>query len=85
MSKLIAYDKINHTCFADTLKVYVNKKNNQLATAKAMKIHRSTLLYRIDKIQRIMDVDLNDAITTLHIQLSFLMMDYISGTISPQK
>ena len=40
------------------------------ATAEALFVHRSTLLYRLDRIAEIGKVDLKDADTRFHLDLS---------------
>lgn len=43
-----------------TLEVYLEHGGNKSATAAAMPLHRSSLLYRLEKISRTVGVDVND-------------------------
>lgn len=45
----------------DTLKVYLQQDKNSSATAKELVIHRNTLAYRLQKIERILGYSLEDA------------------------
>ncbi|AWB46546.1 hypothetical protein DCC85_21825 [Paenibacillus sp. CAA11] len=58
----------------DTLRAYVDHPNNQKVTAQILGIHRTTLIYRIHKLQERMNVDLGDPDTLLHIKLTLMMM-----------
>lgn len=44
-----------------TLELYLRHGGNKTATAAAVPLHRSSLLYRLDKIARMLDADLDDA------------------------
>ena len=76
VNKLLEYDKMYSTNFVDTLKTYISNRNNQYRSARALSIHRNTLLYRINKIQEIMEIDLNNQLTLLQLYLTFFMIDY---------
>jgi PucR family transcriptional regulator, proline-responsive transcriptional activator len=82
---LMEYDKKNHVSFIETLHVYIKNSGNQLATAKFLFIHRSTLLYRLDKIEKIMHINLKDYDTLFHLHLSFKILDYLKSQIFKQK
>lgn len=70
---LAQHDKNNDTDYFPTLKAYLDKKCSTVETADALHIHRNTLLYRIDKIEKLVDVDWNDPKERLHLQLSYAM------------
>ena len=73
---LSEYDKKSQTDLISTLRYYVNNRNNQVKTANQLFVHRTTLLYRIRKIEEIVNVDLDDPDINFHIQLSFRLADY---------
>ena len=58
-----------------TLKVYLELERNVLQTAKTLFIHRSTLFYRLERIQKLADVDYEDARERLVLQLSFQILE----------
>ncbi|MFZ7120341.1 MAG: PucR family transcriptional regulator [Eubacteriaceae bacterium] len=74
--KLIEYDKNKHTDFTQTLYKYIICGRSQKEAATELFLHRSSLLYRINKIEEIMQVDLNDYKSFFHIQLSFELLKY---------
>lgn len=78
-AKLLAlrqYDRENHADLYHTLKVFLEQERNVLQTAKLLFIHRSTLFYRLERIQKIADVNLDDAKERLVLRISFYIMEY---------
>ncbi len=70
------YDKKNHTDLFETLKIYLRKERNLLQTAKKLYIHRSTLSYRIERIQAITGINLDDDKVRLRLLLSFELEEH---------
>lgn len=73
---LIRYDKSHNTKYLECLHYYLLNEKNQLKTSKTLNICRSTLVHRIEKIQEIMGVNLNDVKITFHITLSLIILKY---------
>lgn len=74
---LLEYDKRYNTDFTYTLYVYLNYERNQTETAKALHIHRSTLLYRIKKAEEIMKVSLKSNNLVFKHYISFKILEFI--------
>jgi PucR family transcriptional regulator, proline-responsive transcriptional activator len=74
---LLEYDEKNHVNFTESLYLYIKNFGNQLATSKSLFIHRNTLIYRLDKIEKIMQINLKDSNTLFHLHLSFKILDYL--------
>ena len=72
--KLMEYDLIHETSYAKTLYTYIKEKYNAAATAKALYIHRSSFISRMDRIRELVDLDLDDLDNRLYISLSFKMI-----------
>ena len=66
---LVEYDRQNETNMVETLDCYFACNCNVSETAKALFIHRNTLIYRIDKIRSILGRDLKDSEERLLLQL----------------
>lgn len=64
------YDKEHHTDYLRTLRVYLRQERNLVKTAKELYIHRNTLVYRVQQISQMTNLDLDQWITRLRIQLS---------------
>lgn len=74
---LIEYDKRYNTSFTYTLYVYLNYERNQTETAKALHIHRSTLLYRIKKAEEIMNLSLKSNNLVFKHYVSFKILEFM--------
>ena len=65
------YDSRNKTSLYETLRCVLTMERNYAHASQALFIHRSTLLYRMDCIKRLTNLDLNRADTRLHLLISF--------------
>lgn len=77
LRKLLDYDKKHQTDFAHTLRIYLTMERSNVETAKALNLHRNSLSYRLNKLQELLEADLNDADTRLHLMLSFQFLQQI--------
>jgi hypothetical protein len=69
-------DLTKDTEYLDTLQLYLENQCNASQTASSLNIHRSTMLYRLGKIQEILQSDLRDPEEILHLMLSFRLVDF---------
>ncbi|MCA9902389.1 MAG: PucR family transcriptional regulator ligand-binding domain-containing protein [Anaerolineae bacterium] len=58
----------------DTLEVYLDNGGNGMQTAKVLNVHRSTLIYRLDRIKEICDVKLSDPIVRTNLQVAIKLI-----------
>lgn len=68
-------DKENGTEYMKTLRTYLDQQQNAVRTAKELYIHRSTFLYRLEKIKEILESDLDDTEELLYLNLSFRLLE----------
>lgn len=61
LSKLVAYDRKQDGELLRTLEEYFNHLGNLRATSQALHVHRNTLLYRLERIKQISNMDVNDS------------------------
>lgn len=71
------YDNENHTEFLKTLYYYIINLKALLKTKDILHIHRNTLVYRINKIQEITNIDLDDGETFFQLYFSFKGLEFI--------
>ncbi len=71
------YDEKNHTELYRTLQIYLSLERNVLQTANTLFIHRSTLFYRLERIQKLAKTNLDDAAERLALQYSFALMELV--------
>jgi|GEM_PF-2325946 Regulator of polyketide synthase expression len=76
INALKAYDEKHNGMLLDTLHNYIYNQCNQNETAKQMYIHRSTLIYRLNKIEQITNIDFNNINTIFHLELSFKLLEF---------
>lgn len=74
--KLIEYDRENHSDLLESLYYYVYTVKNTKAAAELLHVHRNTLLYRLEKVNSIMEVDLEDGDVFLHLMLAFKFLEF---------
>ena len=75
LAQLRQYDASRGTELYITLKCFLENESNYTDTAKALGIHRSTLLYRLERICDLTDINLSDPGKRLHLEISFLLED----------
>ena len=68
-------DEENGTEYLRTLRLYLDNHLNAVQTARELFIHRSTFLYRLERIKSILGTDLADPDEILYLMLSFRLMD----------
>ena len=67
-------DEANHSHLYETLRSFLEHHQNIARTSEALYIHRSTLLYRMDKIREFLNSDLSDPAELLYLMLFFHLM-----------
>lgn len=68
------YDREKDSQLFDTLRVYLENERDIPKTADQLIIHRTTLTYRLKKIQSLVDLDLHDPEVRLYLLLSLEML-----------
>ena len=71
LKTLREYDLRHHTAFYDTLYVYLKNERSIAQTARELNLHRNSLLYRLKRLDELLDGDLNNPSVRLHILLSY--------------
>ncbi|MCD7842538.1 MAG: helix-turn-helix domain-containing protein, partial [Lachnospiraceae bacterium] len=75
LSLLKKYDEKNNTDLYHTLWLFLKNERNILKTSRELFIHRSTLLYRLDRIRKVADVNLDDPAERLILNMSFYIQE----------
>ena len=73
LSILKKYDEKHGSNLYITLKTYLYHERNSTITAKLLKLHRSTLPYRLERIAQLTGLNLDDYNTRLYLNMSFTM------------
>ena len=68
-------DEKNQTQYLETLRVYLEQHLSATQAARELFIHRSTFLYRLDRIREILQSDLDDPEEIFYLELSFRLLE----------
>ena len=69
------YDRANGTQYYETLRVFLNHERSIPKTAEAMIIHRTTLTYRLNKLQEMWPINLDNDDLRMYLLLSFHILE----------
>lgn len=76
---LMEYDQKKAGSLISTLKSYLNNGCNLTTTAQAAFLHINTVIYRLQKIEEILGISLNDTEARLNIQMALKVLDFVQG------
>jgi hypothetical protein len=74
------YDKKNNTDLLHTLYMYILKDKSLINSAKELRIHRNSLVYRLKRITDLFDIQLENENEQLHLIMSYKIIDYVEST-----
>jgi len=74
---LVMYDKKTGGNLTKALYTYLSHERNAAQTAKALYVHRNTMLYKIRKIEEIIGQDLNDPKLRERLLFSYRVLEYM--------
>ncbi|GAV22929.1 PucR family transcriptional regulator [Carboxydothermus pertinax] len=75
------YDNKNHTELYLTLKTYFECNKNLKLTSEKLFIHKNTLVYRLKRIQDLIQLDLDELPVVLSLLLSFQIDTYVQNRL----
>ena len=71
LAVLKKYDKKNRTSLYGTLYEYLRFERNVVATAKHLSIHRNSMIYRLERLEKLLNLDLDDINVRMYLMLSY--------------
>ena len=77
-------DERNGTEYLRTLRLYLDNHLNAVQTARDLFVHRSTFLYRLERIRTILGTDFSNPDEVLYLMLSFRFIDREERRMSDQ-
>lgn len=77
--ELLEYDKSNNSDLLYTLETFINLGCNASKAAKEMYMHYKTIMYRLDKIKTITDLDVGDHEKMLEIQIGLKILKILNN------
>jgi PucR family transcriptional regulator, proline-responsive transcriptional activator len=85
LKRLIDMDKTDNTDNLEILRTFLENDRNITKTAKLVNLHRNSVLYRINKIQEYLNIDLESYEVRMRILLSFYALDLLRKMPQPDK
>ena len=77
IAKLYHYDLINKTNYIDTLYAYLLNERSLNEASKILYLHKNTILYRLDKIKNIANINLENYNEKLSYIFSIVLLYYL--------
>lgn len=75
LAQLRRYDQEHGSTYFETLRSYLSNERSVSRTAAALIIHRTTLLYRLEKITALTRLNLDSESTRLYLMLSYRLLE----------
>lgn len=83
--KLIRYDQEHKTDFTKYLRAYICSGRNFTSAAAKLYTHRNTVIYRISRINELLDFDFRSQDTVFCFELSFCILNYLDALEGKRK
>lgn len=78
LGQLYFYDQLHNTDFVDFLKIYLEENGSANKISKRLFIHRNTVAYKINKIEALLDIDLNNTFARTNLNVAFMIEDVLT-------
>ena len=75
--KIVHHDQAQNTDYANTLKAYLMNGRNAVRASKELHIHKSTFFYRLNKMEELFDLDIEEEEAMVAYEYSFILLDYL--------
>jgi DNA-binding PucR family transcriptional regulator len=79
LGPLFRYDRLRETNYIEFLRVYLEEDGQTSKIAQKGFVHRNTVLYKIKKIESILDIDLSLPFSKMNLSLAFMIEDLRRG------
>ncbi|MBB6446185.1 PucR family transcriptional regulator [Bacillus benzoevorans] len=74
---LYRYDRLNDTDYIHFLRIFLEEDGSTACISRREFIHRNTVLYKMKKIESLLDADLNNSFTKTNLTLAFMIEDLL--------
>ncbi|MEM5817720.1 MAG: helix-turn-helix domain-containing protein, partial [Desulfitobacterium hafniense] len=78
--KILRYDKDNEAELLKTLEVFLECNGNASRAAKELFIHYKTILYRLERIKEVGQLDLEDSRNRLELEMGLKMLHLMDAS-----
>ena len=77
LGRLYHYDELHGTDFVSFLRIYLEENSSTNKISQRTFIHRNTVLYKVNKIEMLLDINLDNTFTKTNLYLAFLIEDVL--------
>lgn len=75
LGPLMTYDKLHQSDLLQFLRIFIEEDGQTALISKREFIHRNTVLYKVKKIETILDIDLSASFTKTNLALAFMVLE----------
>ena len=78
LGQLYRYDDLHNTDYLSFLRIFLEENGSTSKISERQFIHRNTVLYKIKKIEMLLDMDLSNPFTKTNLYIAFLIEDVLA-------
>ncbi|WP_210471516.1 PucR family transcriptional regulator [Sporosarcina sp. 6E9] len=78
LGQLYRYDALHNTDYVTFLRIFLEENGSTSKISKRLFIHRNTVLYKIKKVERLLDMDATNPFTKTNLYMAFLIEDVLT-------
>ncbi|MFJ7732077.1 PucR family transcriptional regulator [Lysinibacillus sp. NPDC097231] len=78
LGQLYRYDDLHNTDYVHFLRIFLEENGSTSRISERQFIHRNTVLYKIKKIEMLLDMDLSNPFTKTNLYIAFLIEDVLT-------
>ncbi|MFF2793252.1 PucR family transcriptional regulator [Lysinibacillus xylanilyticus] len=78
LGQLYRYDELHDSDYVQFLRIFLEENGSTRRISERQFIHRNTVLYKIKKIESLLDMDLSNPFTKTNLYIAFLIEDVLT-------
>lgn len=78
LGQLYRYDELHNTDYVQFLRIFLEENGSTSKISERQFIHRNTVLYKLKKIETLLDMDLSNPFTKTNLYFAFLIEDVLT-------
>lgn len=78
LGQLYRNDDLHNTDYVSFLRIFLEENGSTSKISKRLFIHRNTVLYKIKKVERLLDIDATNPFTKTNLYMAFLIEDVLT-------
>lgn len=78
LGQLYRYDELHNTDYVQFLRIFLEENGSTRRISERQFIHRNTVLYKLKKIETLLDMDLSNPFTKTNLYIAFLIEDILA-------